>query len=64
MPDEHLVSALEQDGYAIVLGDALLLRPLVLHASHKAISNDLRRVIHLAFAGTALPEPLAWHDAA
>ena len=45
-------------------GDALLLRPLVLHASHKAISNDPRRVIHLEFAGTALPEPLAWHDAA
>lgn len=45
-------------------GDALLIRPLVLHASRKAISNTSRRVIHLEFAGIKLPEPLEWHDGA
>lgn len=49
---------------AVQAGDAHLFRPLVLHASRKAASNDPRRVIHLEFAGVSLPEPLAWHDAA
>ena len=49
---------------AVQVGDAHLFRPLVLHASRKAVSNDPRRVIHLEFAGVSLPEPLAWHDAA
>lgn len=49
---------------AVAAGDALLLRPLVLHASRKAVSNTLRRVIHLEFAGAALPEPLVWNEAA
>jgi ectoine hydroxylase-related dioxygenase (phytanoyl-CoA dioxygenase family) len=46
-------------------GDALLLRPLILHASRKATSLMPRRVIHLEFAAEALlPEPLAWAEAA
>lgn len=45
-------------------GDALLLRPLVLHASRKAVSSNPRRVIHLEFSGAALPEPLVWNEAA
>ena len=45
-------------------GDVLLFRPLTLHASRKATSNRPRRVIHLEFAGVALPAPLEWADAA
>lgn len=45
-------------------GDALLLRPLVLHASRKAVSSNPRRIIHLEFAGIVLPEPLMWNEAA
>jgi ectoine hydroxylase-related dioxygenase (phytanoyl-CoA dioxygenase family) len=46
-------------------GDALLLRPLILHASRKATSVMPRRVIHLEFAAAAsLTEPLAWAEAA
>ena len=45
-------------------GDVLLFRPLTLHASRKATSNRPRRVIHLEFAGVALPVPLQWADAA
>ena len=45
-------------------GDALLMRPLLLHASRKAVSDNPRRVIHLEFAGVALPDTLSWHDAA
>ena len=45
-------------------GDALLLRPLILHASRKATSGKPRRVIHLEFAGVSLPESLTWAEAA
>lgn len=45
-------------------GDALLFRPLILHASRKARSLKPRRVIHLEFAGASLPESLAWAEVA
>lgn len=41
-------------------GDALLLRPLTLHASRKGASEKPRRVIHLEFADIDLPMPLRW----
>lgn len=41
-------------------GDALLMRPLLLHRSRKATSSRPRRVIHLEFAGVTLPAPLRW----
>lgn len=43
-------------------GGAVLMRPLILHASRKATSPDHRRVLHLEFAGEALPDPLAWAE--
>lgn len=45
---------------AVNAGDAVLMSPLILHASRKATSGIPRRVIHLEFAGVSLPEPLAW----
>jgi ectoine hydroxylase-related dioxygenase (phytanoyl-CoA dioxygenase family) len=45
-------------------GDALLFRPLTLHASRKAVVNTPRRVIHLEFANVTLPEPLNWAESA
>ena len=41
-------------------GDALLMRPLLLHASSSADSPKHRRVIHLEFAVDELPDGLAW----
>ncbi|HEY0683012.1 MAG TPA: phytanoyl-CoA dioxygenase family protein [Steroidobacter sp.] len=45
-------------------GDALLFRPLILHASRKAKSLKPRRVIHLEFTGASLPKSLAWGEVA
>jgi len=45
-------------------GDALLFRPLALHASRKAIVDSPRRVIHLEFANVQLPAPLHWAESA
>lgn len=41
-------------------GDALLMRPLVLHASSKSSGSGLRRVLHFLFGPEALPYGLAW----
>lgn len=43
-------------------GDAMIFRPLLLHASRKATSLNPRRVIHLEFATDALPSPLKWAE--
>jgi ectoine hydroxylase-related dioxygenase (phytanoyl-CoA dioxygenase family) len=43
-------------------GDAILMRPLLLHASSPARKSSSRRVIHIEFAAAQLPPPLQWHD--
>lgn len=44
-------------------GDALLMRPLLLHASSKASTPTRRRVLHFLFGPPDLPYGLAWRDA-
>ena len=44
-------------------GDALLMRPLLLHASGRSTSIRHRRVLHIEYAAYALPEPLSWYEA-
>lgn len=43
-------------------GGAVMMRPLLLHSSHKATNAARRRVIHLEFAAEALPQPLQWYS--
>ncbi len=43
-------------------GDALLMRPLLLHASSASQSPNHRRVIHIEYTGTALPDGLEWYE--
>ncbi len=45
-------------------GAALLMRPLLLHASSRSSSGAHRRVLHLEYAGFRLPQELQWHEAA
>jgi Phytanoyl-CoA dioxygenase (PhyH) len=45
---------------AVDRGGALLMRPLLLHASSPSSSPAHRRVIHLDFASEPLPNPLRW----
>jgi ectoine hydroxylase-related dioxygenase (phytanoyl-CoA dioxygenase family) len=49
---------------AVAAGDALVLRPLLLHASRKVTSARPRRVVHLEFCAAELPAPLAWAEEA
>jgi ectoine hydroxylase-related dioxygenase (phytanoyl-CoA dioxygenase family) len=43
-------------------GSALLMRPLLRHASLPAANPGHRRVLHIEFAAHDLPGGLAWHD--
>lgn len=48
---------------ALSAGDALLMRPLLLHASSRSSSARHRRVLHIEYAAFSLPEGLNWHEA-
>lgn len=47
----------------VAQGGALLMRPLLLHASSKSTGNSLRRVLHFLFGPAKLPLGLQWQDA-
>lgn len=42
-------------------GAALVMRPLLLHASSKGNGEGRRRVLHFVFGPRSLPHQLAWH---
>ena len=44
-------------------GDALVMKPLILHASSKASSGERRRVLHFVFGPRTLPLGLEWQHA-
>ncbi len=44
-------------------GDALLMRPLLLHASGRSKSSRNRRILHIEYAAFTLPNGLHWHEA-
>jgi hypothetical protein len=48
----------------LAAGDALLMRPLLLHSSGKSQTSSHRRVLHLEYAAFDLPAGLAWHESA
>lgn len=67
LPAGHAANMAERTGKhlcAVNAGDALLFKPLLLHASRKATSSQPRRVVHLEFADIELPAPLQWSEAA
>jgi hypothetical protein len=44
-------------------GNAVVMRPLLAHASGRCERPGHRRVIHVEFSGSVLPEPLEWNEA-
>ena len=43
-------------------GGIMIMRPLLLHASNRTTNQARRRVIHIEFSNTALPEGLQWSE--
>ncbi len=74
LPGSHLQGPLDRDSLARLVagsepvvcaaepGDALLMRPLLVHASDKREGPGHRRIVHLEYANTPLPEPLEWYE--
>jgi hypothetical protein len=63
---EAAVSARERRGEVVCpgpRGSALVMRPLLLHASSRASGNSMRRVLHVLFGPSELPHGLRWHHA-
>lgn len=49
---------------AVSAGDALLMRPLLLHASSRSVRPGHRRILHLEYAAFEIPGDLRWHETA
>ena len=47
---------------AVPAGGAMLMKPLLLHASNRSTGARPRRVIHLEFSAEELPAGLAWRE--
>jgi ectoine hydroxylase-related dioxygenase (phytanoyl-CoA dioxygenase family) len=74
VPGSHLEGELSAEGMAhwikhhaavtceIAKGGALLMRPLLLHASSPAKNPSHRRVLHVEYAATELPNGLKWSE--
>ena len=72
LPGTHTLGRLEAERVTILrserdevvctaqAGDALLMRPLLLHASGRSTSDRPRRVLHLEYAAEELPGGLKW----
>jgi hypothetical protein len=58
---ERLRAAIAESLCGAAAGDALLMRPLLLHASSRATAPVRRRVLHIEYAACELPGGLAWH---
>ena len=70
IPGSHKVGCLSAEGIAtwkeqlctVPRGGAILMRPLLVHASSSCAKPEPRRVIHLEFAVENLPGGLEWRD--
>jgi ectoine hydroxylase-related dioxygenase (phytanoyl-CoA dioxygenase family) len=62
--DEQILKWPKDDSVCLTCrrGDAILMRPLVLHASSAATAPHNRRVIHIEFAATELRDGVEWHE--
>lgn len=64
--DAEAIAALRQSQPEVICtaaaGTALLMRPLLLHASSKSTGTGRRRVLHFLFGPAKLPFGLQWQD--
>jgi ectoine hydroxylase-related dioxygenase (phytanoyl-CoA dioxygenase family) len=63
IPEDQIPSvrrAVSENVCAVGVGGALLMRPLLLHASSPSRTPQHRRVIHLDFAAVQLPAGMSW----
>ncbi|MHA4809214.1 phytanoyl-CoA dioxygenase family protein [Flavitalea flava] len=52
----------EEEICRVKSGGIMIMRPLLQHASNRTTSSNRRRVIHIEFSNSKLPEGLAWAE--
>ena len=52
----------EEEICRVKSGGIMIMRPLLLHASNRTIGSNRRRVIHIEFSNSRLPNGLAWAE--
>ena len=57
---ENVVANHEAISCVVEAGDAVIMRPHLLHSSSKALEPKHRRVIHIEFSSYKLPEGVCW----
>jgi ectoine hydroxylase-related dioxygenase (phytanoyl-CoA dioxygenase family) len=71
IPGSHTIGILRSDEIkqqhleqtcSVEAGGVMLMKPLLLHASGRTINNRQRRVVHLEFSRTELPQGLNWSE--
>jgi hypothetical protein len=63
LPESDLGDAVERGAVFVACGhagDVLVMKMLAVHSSKRAVSPSHRRVLHIDYATTDLPAPLAW----
>ena len=60
---EHL-NLQARDGVtcSVPAGGIMIMRPLLMHASNRSTNNKQRRVVHIEFSRTGLPEGIDWAE--
>jgi ectoine hydroxylase-related dioxygenase (phytanoyl-CoA dioxygenase family) len=60
---EHLnLQAGESVTCNVPTGGIMIMRPLLMHASNRSTTNKQRRVVHIEFSKTELPEGIDWAE--
>ena len=59
--EQQLATAPARD-CCVERGGVVLMRPLLLHASSSATQSGHRRVVHLEYAASSLPQGLEWAE--
>ncbi|MES2069762.1 MAG: phytanoyl-CoA dioxygenase family protein [Pseudomonadota bacterium] len=74
LPGSHLLGKLNSEGIqdlkekrmpvscSVQAGDLLLMRPLLVHSSAKAVNPSNRRVVHLELSSASLASPMIWAE--
>ncbi len=57
---QELRESMGEVGCAAQRGDVLVMSPLLLHASPKALEASHRRIVHVEYSAAQLPAPLHW----
>jgi ectoine hydroxylase-related dioxygenase (phytanoyl-CoA dioxygenase family) len=56
------LESMKEEICCVPAGGIMIMRPLLLHSSARTIDNRKRRVVHIEFSKSVLPEQLTWSE--